>query len=220
MMQGKRIDGRHAGWLARGAVLALVVSAALGAMVAPAAASDKFTCRASVLKLQRFEPYRANAQDDPCVADEEGMSGRRFVKNGLAVEGITSARTERRGGAPRNRAVSGHSEVADLEYRRAGKPSLLHAKGITSYARVDCSAGSPKLTGITHIVGLKVNGRTITAGSKPLRLELGPWTLYVNRTVYRRHEVVVRPLELDRSGKAFLKVAASRAGYTGHPCGR
>ncbi len=220
MIRGNRRGEGKTRSVAGGAVLLLGAFAAIATVVAPAAAGDGFTCRASVLKLQKFEPYRANAQNGPCVPDEEGISGRRFVKNGLAAEGITSARTEKRRGAPRNRVVSGHSEVADLEYRVAGKPSLIHARGITSYARVDCSTGSPKLTAITHLIGLQVNGHTITAGSRPVRLALGPFTLYLNRTIYHKHEVIVRPIELDSSGSPFLKVAESRAGYHGNPCTR
>ena len=215
-----RSDPRRSTWATVIAVSAIAIPvAAMTAPTAGGAASDSFTCRASVLKLGNFEPYRANAPNDPCIADEEGLSGRRYVGNGLAVEGITSARTERRGGAPTNRVVSGHSEVGDLEWRRAGKPSLIHARAVTSYARVDCSTGSPIITSNSHITGLEVNGHTITAGSHPMQLNLGAGTLYLNRTIQRPNEVIVRPIEFDRSdGTTYLKVAESRAGRIGNPC--
>ncbi len=217
---GRRISGRAR--FGAIALLAAVLSTmgVLAATAGGATSADRFTCRASALRYGNFEPYRANAKNDPCVADEEGMSGRRFVSNGLSVEGIISARTETRGGAPTNRIVSAHSEVADAEWRRTGTTPLLAAKDVTSYAQVDCASGSPVITSESHNSGIQINGKTYSSGSKPQTYNLGVGTLYLNLTIHIGNEVIVRAVEFDRAGSTtpYLVLAESRVGYTGDPC--
>jgi hypothetical protein len=201
-------------------VVAAIVVAAMTATAGGAVSSGRFTCRASALHFGNFEPYRANAKNDPCVADEEGMSGRRYVPSGLSVEGIVSARTERRDGAPTNRAVSAHSEVSQAEWRRTGTTPLITVKGATSYARDDCASGSPVISTESHIDGLTINGKTLSGGSKPQTYQLGFGTLYLNRTIQQDNAVIVRAVELDMasSSQPDLVLAESRVGHIGDPC--
>jgi hypothetical protein len=203
------------------AALALVIGLA-ASMVGPAMAAngDTFTCRASVLRLQvfappseSFEPFRANENNSPCRADEEGISGRRFAQNGLVTNGLVSARTEVRRPEPGKNAVSAHSEVADVALKSAGTETI-RARGVTSRATVRCTdAGELNLIASSHPGKVNVGGLTLTLGSKPRTLDLGGIKLYLNRVIRTGNELTVRPVEVV-GGDVNLIVAASRAGFT------
>jgi hypothetical protein len=143
-----------------------------------------FSCRAALARLDGagllngidVELFTANAAQDPCATDFEGIRAKLNVSSNLlnkhllttallradvkVLYGGTHLLSDYRFSPPLPRKAMAESGVALLKIEVLG--NRIEVAVLTSNAKAKCSAANtPFLSGQSHVVGLRVNGTTI-----------------------------------------------------------
>lgn len=145
--------------------------------------SGTFSCRAALARLNgagllagvNAELFAANPPQDPCVTDFEGIKAQLNVSANLTnkwlltqallkadikvLYGGTQLLSDYKFSPPLPREAVGEAGVALLRIEVLG--NRIEAAVLTSNAKAKCSAGSPYLTGQSHVVGLRINGLSV-----------------------------------------------------------
>lgn len=210
----------------RRAAVVMIGLAALIAQALPAQAhvTGRFTCRASVVRVVgegplaglAFEPIVANAQNDPCVAEEAGI-GRITLPADLGEVSVLFAQTE----TTRGQNASSRAGVADVVITVPGAP-VITVEVLTAEAAATCPG--PEFSGGSTVVGLTIGGVAVEVPAGHTDISLGPvGTLHLNESTTTTTEDPAagrterQALFLD-TNLVDIVIAEAVADFQGNPC--
>lgn len=176
---------------------------------------DRFSCRASAIRVelldQSLEPVVANAEGDPCVAENPGII-QDLDLLGLGTASAVYANTSDGDGAAAEAGVIGLTlNLAD---------HVITAQVLTAEASGSCSAGAAALSSSSQVVHLAIDGEVvdIPPDQSAVEIPLGPLgTIYANQQIEEENQVTQRALHVDTE-LARVTVAEAIADVHGNPC--
>ncbi|WP_034267315.1 choice-of-anchor P family protein [Haloechinothrix halophila] len=192
-----------------------------------------FSCRASALRIDGsplapiigdpFEPFVANADQDPCVTDDgssplQGGSEQDFGSGSVKAAYATTDDSE---GADANAGVA-HVLIE-------GDPGFVEATVLDAHASGRCEGGQPVLSGGSTVATLNLNGNPVALppDNEHVEIPLGPLaTLHLNWTETTQTEdgevATFRALYLDAGelepATGDVIIGEAIADYSGNPC--
>jgi hypothetical protein len=187
--------------------------------------TDRFTCRASVLRvdfqgglasLPDLEPFVANGAEDPCTTDDAGLITEPFVipanPAGLSgsVQAVYAATAVGQGGA-----FSG-AGVLNVDLGVAGH--TIEVEVLTAEAMATCPG--PALAGDSTVVGLVIDGQAIEVPDGHFEVTApGVGVLHLNETTTEPNRLTQQAFFLDTS-LVDVVIAEAIVDAHGKPCGR
>ena len=207
-------------------VLAAMAAGIPMAAAGPAAAADRFSCRASAARVillggAAIEPILANAQNDACVS--ETRSGTPPQAGGAVSVGAAQAQTV--GSAQTGTAGA---RVADVGVNLGPTllPLQIAVEGVNASSSYYCQGTTLAYAGSSQVAAISVNGLVIAVPdpSAPVDIDLGDiLTIHLNQTVVAsvgdRTEVTRRAVFIESKLLATeIALGEAIAGVAGNPC--
>jgi hypothetical protein len=207
-------------------VLAALAAGIPMAVAGPAAAADRFSCRASAARVillgaGPIEPILANDPNDPCLS--ETRSGTPPQIGGAVGVGAAQAQTV----ASPTTGTAG-ARVADVGVNLG--PTLLPlniaVEGINASSSYYCQGTTLSYAGSSQVAAISINGLVIAIPdpSAPVDIDLGDLlTIHLNQTVVAsvgdRTEVTRRSVFIESKLLATqVALGEAIAGVAGNPC--
>jgi hypothetical protein len=204
------------------AIAAVVAGCGVVPGAAQANPAGTFSCRASALRVStliNLEPFVANAQQTPCVADSSGLVPPTTI--GPVTLSVLTARTK----TVPNTSAGAASSVAKV--RIALTPlgllplniTVIDAEVLSTTADVSCVNGYPALDSSSTILKLSINGQPVVNLNQTATIPLVLATVYLNENIPGYNSVTRRALRISAPLLSLnVVVAESKAGFTGNPC--
>lgn len=181
-----------------------------------------FTCRATALRIGSSETAVANGPDAPCRDDARTLAAVPGGSGPVSVSAaVASASTDEMQGAGASSAPAAGvvSTAAASGVRIAGGVNLVTAGKLSAQAQAVCTdAGTPSLSGGSHVADIRVNGVPVASTSQPRTIRLFLAELRLNVREVRDGRVVQRAFVLDHALQLDdVVIGEAAAGFKGTP---
>jgi hypothetical protein len=195
-----------------------------------AAAGDKFSCRASLVRTEGFpvpllnqEPVVSNAPNDPCVGEDNALLD---PLNPLTVGNVATVRALY---TQTNNNVTPAGPGSSAEARSGAADALItlpdgttvRASALTSSATATCNGKNPPaLSGSSNVLFVQIgNDAPLVNVSDQQRIDLpGGGAVILNQQVKGNNELTQRALRVEVPGIGTVTVAESVVDFHGNPC--
>lgn len=183
-----------------------------------------FLCRATGLRIGTGELSVANGPLAPCKDGQRSLL--RITGAALGVPGLaayvlnasTNATPDDPTRAP-TASDSGRAHAAATEVQLLVGGTLVSLKVLEADASAGCTAtGTPRLSGSSRVVGLRIGGKPAVDVSKPTTIPLGLATLHLNHQTVSGGKVTQRALWVSSSLLPHIVIGEAVAGAAGNPC--